>query len=73
MHPSVTEIREIQELRLENAKLRELIRDYYVYQYYDDCFVCRYYDECQAKKDELPLCIAPAYLSERTRNLGIEA
>jgi len=62
----------IAELEAENKKLQELIRDYYIYQFYDDCFVCRYYNECQDKKDELPFCIAPTYLSERTHELGIK-
>jgi cell shape-determining protein MreC len=53
----------------ENAKLRELVRDYHRYEH-EDCYACRYINECRA--DESDRCIAPVRLGERYRELGVE-
>lgn len=53
----------------ENAKLRELVRDYHRYEH-EDCHSCRYINECRA--DESGRCIAPMRLGERYRELGVE-
>ena len=57
------------DLKAENEKLRELVRDYYMFEH-GDCHSCRYHDECL--KDESFRCIAPMRLADRTRELGIE-
>lgn len=59
----------LQEARDENDKLRELVRDYYMFEH-GDCHSCRYHDEC--RKDESCRCIAPMRLADRTRELRIE-
>ena len=56
-------------LKAERDKLRELVRDYYMFEH-GDCHSCRYLDECL--KDESFRCIAPMRLADRTRELGIE-
>ena len=62
------DMREPGELQHENAKLRELVWDYYLYEH-GDCHTCRYHDEC--RDDESCTCIAPMRLVERVRELGI--
>ena len=57
------------DLKAERDKLRELVRDYYMFEH-GDCHSCRYHDEC--RKDESCRCIAPIRLADRTRELGIE-
>lgn len=59
----------IARLNKENAKLRELLRDYHRYEH-EDCYSCRYINECRA--DESGRCIAPMRLGERYRELGVE-
>jgi hypothetical protein len=58
------------DVQTENAKLRELVRDYHMFEH-GDCHSCRYHDEC--RKDESCRCIAPMRLADRLRELGIEA
>ena len=53
----------------ENAKLRELLQDYHLYEH-EDCHSCRYINECRA--DESGRCIAPMRLGERYREIGVE-
>ena len=55
--------------RAENAKLRELLQDYHLYEH-EDCHSCRYINECRA--DESGRCIAPMRLGERYREIGVE-
>jgi hypothetical protein len=62
--------RRIAEIEEENAKLRELARDYHMFEH-GDCHSCRYHDEC--RKDESCRCIAPMRLADRLRELGVEA
>ena len=57
------------DLKAENERLRELVRDYYMFEH-GDCHSCRYHDECL--KDESFRCIAPMRLADRTRELRIE-
>ena len=57
------------DLKAERDKLRELVRDYYMFEH-GDCHSCRYLDECL--KDESFRCIAPMRLADRTRELRIE-
>lgn len=60
---------EIENLQAENAKLRNLCADMYIY-HNDDCHSCRYHQECADRIDWK--CIAPIRLNERARALGIE-
>ena len=55
--------------RAEADRLRELVRNYYVFEH-GDCHSCRYHDEC--RKDESCRCIAPMRLADRTRELGVD-
>ena len=57
------------ELEAERDKLRELVRDYYMFEH-GDCRSCRYHDEC--RNDESCRCIAPMRLADRTRELRVE-
>lgn len=61
------------DLEAENAKLRELVRDYYIYEH-RDCDSCRFYDDCHSVgcASRAPFCIAPIRLGERARELGVE-
>ena len=59
----------IDQLKAENAKLRELLQDYHRYEH-EDCYACRYINECRA--DESGRCIAPMRLGERYCELGVE-
>lgn len=56
-------------IEVENAKLRELLQDYHLYEH-EDCHSCRYINECRA--DESGRCIAPMRLGERYREIGVE-
>lgn len=56
------------DLESENRKLRELVRDFYLYEH-GDCYSCRYYNEC--RKDDDWHCIAPTCLGERVRELKV--
>ena len=57
------------DLKAERDKLRELVRDYYMFEH-GDCHSCRYHDECL--KDESFRCIAPMRLADRMRELGVD-
>lgn len=60
-------------IEAENAKLRELVQDYYIYEH-KGCYSCHFCDECHSVGCESrePFCIAPIRLVERTRELGFE-
>lgn len=64
---------QVEDLQAENDKLRELVRDYYIYEH-SSCYSCCFYDECHGVGCESrePFCIAPIRLGERTRDLGVE-
>ena len=70
MHPNVKEIHDIQALRLENAKLRELVRKYGEYTDQDRCEGCVVKSRCN--DGDVDECWQRTEIRELARELGIE-
>lgn len=64
---------DVSDLKAENAKLRQLVRDMYEFRH-GDCTSCRYSDECDTVRDQSRgwECIAPKRIDSRVHELGIE-
>ena len=62
-------LRDIADMLDENAKLRELARDYLIFYSQPGCTYCFCHDECRESEEP---CMAFERLVDRTNELGIE-